>query len=368
MSDSNVRRTPLFETHRALGARMVPYAGWEMPVQYKSALEEHHTTRNAASLFDVSHMGEVVFEGPAALERLNLLVTNDLTACADGQAQYSALCKDDGGILDDVVVYRFNAEKLLVCVNASNREKDAAWLKSQGEAPGCTVTDRSDDYALLALQGPVSQQILQPLTKTDLSGLRPFRFTEGEVTGIPCVISRTGYTGEDGFELFCAPDRAVEVWNAVMESGAPKGIAPAGLGARDSLRLECAYRLYGNDLDETTTPLEAGLGWVVKLDKPGGFRGSDALAKQKEAGLTRRIVGFRLTGKGIPRQGYPVLVDGKAVGTVTSGTLGPTVKEPVGLAYVPPEFAKEGTTFDVEIRGKPVPAVVVKTPFYKRAG
>lgn len=366
MSIHPLRRTPLADAHRALGARMVPFAGWEMPVQYSSALEEHHATRNAAGLFDVSHMGEVFFEGPKALESLQRLVTNDLTKCADGQAQYNALLREDGGIIDDLVIYRFSEEKLLVCVNAGNREKDFAWLKQHGTVEGCTVTDRGDDYAQLALQGPKSVEILRLLTTTDLDAIRTYWFAEGKVAGVSCIIARTGYTGEDGFELFCASTDALKLWEALIEHGKPQGLAPAGLGARDSLRLESAYRLYGNDLDESTHPLEAGLGWIVKFDK-GDFIGREALVRIKEAGLKRRLAAFRLEDKGIARHGYPTLANGQRVGEVTSGTLSPTLKQPVGLAWLPVELAKEGTRFEVEIRGKPVPAVVVKPPFYKRA-
>jgi aminomethyltransferase len=361
-----IRRTPLYETHKTLGARMVPFAGWEMPVQYASALDEHHATRNAVGLFDVSHMGEVTFEGPAAFEQLQKLVTNDLRACADGQAQYSALLKDDGTIIDDIIVYRFNPERLFICVNAGNRDKDFAWLKSQGAAPGCTVTDRGDDYAQIAVQGPRAPALVQSLTRRDLSGVKTYWFTEGDVAGVPCIIARTGYTGEDGFELFCAPDKAVALWNAIVEAGQSVGLKPAGLGARDSLRLESCYRLYGNDMDETTTPLEAGLGWIVKLDK-GEFRGRHVLVEQKARGLQKQIVGFRLADKGIARHDYPIVENGQVIGKVTSGTLGPTVKQSVGMAYVPPRLAKIGTPLQIEIRGKPVAAEVAKMPFYKRA-
>ncbi len=360
-----LRRTPLFDTHVAAGARMVPFAGWEMPVQYRSATDEHHATRQAAGLFDVSHMGEVLFEGPRALASLQRITTNDLNLCADGQAQYSCMLRPSGGMIDDIVVYRFSAEKLLVCINAANRDKDVAWMKAEGTRDGCTVTDAGDAWAQLAVQGPKAAAILQTLTVTDLSTVKTYWFTEGTVSGIPAIIARTGYTGEDGFELFCSPDKAAELWSALVSAGAPLGLIPAGLGARDSLRLEVAYRLYGNDMDETTTPLEAGLGWIVRIDK-GDFVGRDVLVSQKSAGLPQRLVGFKLTDKGIARHDYPVLKDGAKVGRVTSGTLTPTVKEAVGMAYVPPALAKEGSTFDVEIRGKAVPAVVVKTPFYAR--
>lgn len=363
---SALRRTPLFDTHVKANARMVGFSGWEMPVQYQSALDEHHATRAAAALFDVSHMGEVFFEGPNALESLQALVTNDLTQCDDFQAQYSGLLNESGGFIDDVVVFRFSAEKFLVCVNAGNQLKDAAWLKKHGEKDGCTVTDHSDDYGLLALQGPKAARILQPLTATDLESVKTYRFAEGEVSGVECLIARTGYTGEDGFELFCAADQVVKLWEALLAAGASDGLVPAGLGARDSLRLEAGFRLYGNDMDENTTPLEAGLGWVVKFDK-GEFVGREALLAQKEKGLERRLVAFKLTGKGIARNDYPVLVNGEKAGVVTSGTMSPMLKESIGFAYVPLSVAGVGSTFDVEVRGRPTPAVVVKPPFYKKS-
>jgi aminomethyltransferase len=357
------QRTPLFDTHVRSGARMVDFAGWEMPVQYAGILAEHEAVRTKVGLFDVSHMGEVVFRGPRALESLNRLFTNDLSKVADGQAQYGCLCRESGGIVDDVVVYRRGAEDLLVCVNAANRQKDFEWLA--GHAAGADARNESDDWAQLALQGPLAAQLLQRLTVVDLSAIRTYRFGHGDVAGAPCLVARTGYTGEDGFELFCRPDAAPGLWDALVEAGQPEGIQPCGLGARDSLRLEMGYRLYGSDMDDGTTPLEAGLGWVVKLDK-GEFIGRDALLRQKEQGLARKLVGFVLTDTGIARHGYPVVQDGRRIGEVTSGTRGPSLGTSIGLAYVPPALAAEGSTFSVEIRGRPAAAKVVKTPFYTR--
>ena len=357
------KRTPLHDVHVQSGARMVDFAGWDMPVQYTGVLDEHEAVRTRAGLFDVSHMGEVVFRGPKALSALNRIFTNDLTKVADGQAQYGCLCRENGGIVDDVVVYRRSAEDLLVCVNAGNRQKDFEWLRDH--ADGAQVQNESDDWAQIALQGPRAQAILQPLTPSDLSRLKTFWFTEGEVAGVVCTIARTGYTGEDGFELFCRPVDAVKLWKKLLEAGKPEGLVPAGLGARDTLRLEVAYRLYGNDMDDSTTPLEAGLGWVVKFDK-GDFIGRDAMLRQKAGGLPRKLVGFVLTDPGIARHGFDVLHDGKKVGTVASGTRSPTQKTSVGLAYVPPPLAAEGSTFAVDIRGRPASAQVVKTPFYTR--
>jgi aminomethyltransferase len=357
------QRTPLHDTHVRAGARMVEFAGWEMPVQYAGILDEHAAVRTRVGLFDVSHMGEVVFRGPRALEALNRAFTNDLSKAADGQAQYGCLCRDSGGIVDDVVVYRRAADDLLVCVNAANRAKDFEWLRAH--AGGADVTNESDAWAQLALQGPLAAQVLQRLTQLNLSAMKTYRFTTGEVVGIHALVARTGYTGEDGFEVFVPSEQGPRLWAALMEAGLPEKIAPAGLGARDSLRLEMAYRLYGSDMDDGTTPLEAGLAWAVKLDK-GDFVGRDALVKQKESGLPRKLVGFTLTDPGIPRHGYPVLQDGRKVGDVTSGTKSPTLGSSIGLAYVPTALAAEGSGFAVEIRGRAAAARVVKTPFYTR--
>ncbi len=357
-------RTPLYETHVQAGAKMVEFAGWEMPVQYAGILAEHDAVRKRAGLFDVSHMGEVVFRGPKALEALSRVFTNDLSKTVDGQAQYGCLCRDSGGIVDDVVVYRRAADDLLVCVNAANRQKDYEWLAAH--AGGADVKNESDDWAQLAFQGPLAAQVLQRLTKVNLSAIKTYRFSPGEVAGVRCIVARTGYTGEDGFELFCPPDRARALWAALVDAGKPEKVEPTGLGARDSLRLEMAYRLYGSDMDDSTTPLEAGLAWVVKLDK-GEFVGRGALVKQKEAGLTRKLVGFALTDPGIARHGYPVLQDGRKVGQVTSGTKSPSLGTSIGLAYVPTALAAEGSTFAVEIRGRAAAARVVKTPFYMRS-
>jgi aminomethyltransferase len=357
------QRTPLYDVHVRAGARIVEFAGWEMPVQYRGILAEHEAVRERVGLFDVSHMGEVVFRGPKAFETLQRLFTNDLAKTVDGQAQYGCLCRDDGGIVDDVVVYRRGADDLLVCVNAGNRSKDFEWLRDHGAS--ADVRNESDAWAQLALQGPRAPDTLQKLTSVRLSAVGTYRFTTGEVAGVSCLVARTGYTGEDGFELFCASDQGPRLWDALMGAGQAEGIQPCGLGARDSLRLEMAYRLYGSDMDDASSPLEAGLSWVVKLDK-GEFIGRDALRKQKEAGLSRKLVGFTLTEPGIPRHGYAVLQDGKPVGTVTSGTKSPSLGTSIGLAYVPPGLAAEGSTFAVDVRGRPVAAKVVKTPFYAK--
>jgi len=358
------RRTPLYDAHVRHGGKLVEFAGWELPVQYEGVIAEHKAVRDAAGLFDVSHMGEVFFEGPGALEACNELVTNDLNKIADGQAMYAGLLTEDGTFVDDVICYRFSPEKILVCVNASNADKDFAWMKSHAK-PGPSVRNECDDWAQLAVQGPKAIGVLQKLAKIDLSGIAFFHFAEIELDGKPVIAARTGYTGEDGFEVFCRPADAEALWEGILAAGKAEGLVPCGLGARDSLRLEAKLALYGNDIDDEHTPLEAGLGWIVKLDKPS-FTGKAALEKQKAEGVKRKLVGFTLTERGIPRHGYPVVADGKQVGVVTSGTMSPTLGTPIGLAYVPAELAPEGSTFAVEIRGKPVAAKVVKTPFYKR--
>jgi aminomethyltransferase len=359
-------RTPLHENHRKAGARLVEFAGWEMPLQYAGLLSEHEAVRTRVGLFDVSHMGEIVFRGPGALEALGRLFTNDLGRTVDGQAQYGCLCREDGGIVDDVVVYRRRADDLLVCVNASNRRKDFEWLAAGAAGPAVVVRDESDDWAQLALQGPLAAQLLQRLTNANLSALRSYRFAQGEVAGASCLVARTGYTGEDGFEVFCPPEEAPRVWDEILEAGRHEKVVPCGLGARDSLRLEMAYRLYGSDMDDHTTPLEAGLGWVVKLEK-GEFVGREALVRQKAQGIARKLVGFVLTDAGIARHGFPALQDGQRVGEVTSGTRSPTLGTSLGLAYLPPSLAAEGATFAVEIRGRPAAARTVQTPFYTRS-
>jgi len=357
------RQTPLHDAHCKLGARMVDFAGWEMPVQYTSVIAEHEAVRATAGLFDVSHMGEVEFNGRGALESANRLLSNDLAKCADGQAVYSGLLNERGGFVDDVVAYRFSPERILICINASNREKDFRWMSER--AVGVKPVNRSDDFAQLALQGPKAAAILQRRTPTDLSTIRNYHFSEGKVANIPCIVSRTGYTGEDGFELYCSPENAEVLWFALLEEGKAEGLRPAGLGARDSLRTEMKYALYGNDIDEEHTPLEAGLGWIVKLDK-GDFIGRAALERQKSEGVARKLVGFELTEAGVPRHGYPIVSGAKRVGEVTSGTFGPSVKKPIGMGYVPLGLASEGLNFEVEIRGRPVAAKVVKTPFLKK--
>ncbi|MEA2625453.1 MAG: aminomethyltransferase [Candidatus Binatota bacterium] len=340
---------------------MVEFAGWEMPVQYSGILGEHRAVRTAAGLFDVSHMGEVELRGAGAIEACQRLATNDVSRLADGDAVYTVLCLPSGGIVDDVIVTRLAADRLLVCVNASNRGKDVAWLREHRR--GADVVDRSDELALIALQGPRSADVLRPLAELEVDRLRRFRAREGSVAGIPVLVSRTGYTGEDGFELYVGWHRAEGLWDALLEAGAPCGLVPAGLGARDTLRLEKGYALYGNDIDETKTPLEAGLGWVVKLDK-GDFVGRDALLRQKRDGLSRSLVGLTMEGAGIPRHGYPILDDGITVGEVTSGTMSPMLGRGIALGYVPAASGGPGTRLAVEIRGRSQAVRVVRPPFF----
>jgi len=365
-SPGTLKKTPLNEVHRATGAKMVPFGGWDMPVEYSGLIAEHTAVRKAAGLFDVSHMGELEVEGPGALPFLQRVTSNNVAKLVDGQAQYSALPTAGGAPIDDVIVYRRSADRYLLVANAGNVEKDFRWLEGQ-HPEQCTLRDRSGDYALLALQGPTSQAVLQGLTSLDLSKVAFYHFSEGDVAGHPVTVSRTGYTGEDGFEIFVPPDAAVDLWYRLMETGREKGLIPAGLGARDTLRLEARMCLYGNDMDETTTLVEAGLGWIVSLDDvKGDFIGRGVLEEQKKNGPLRRLVGFEMVGRGIARHGYPVHLGGQQVGAVCSGTYSPSLQTNIGLCYLPTPHSSAGSVFDVEVRGRRVEARVVPTPFYKR--
>ncbi len=345
---------------------MVPFGGWKMPVEYAGLISEHMAVRQAAGLFDVSHMGEFEIEGPGALAFLQRVTSNDVARLVDGQAQYSALPNEHGCPLDDVILYRRAAERYLMIVNAANVEKDWAWLQGQGPT-ACALRDVSDDFALLALQGPRAEAVLQKLTGIDLSQIKFYRFAEGDVIGNPTLVARTGYTGEAGFELLVAPDAAAHLWTGLLEAGQEEGLVPVGLGARDTLRLEARMLLYGNDMDETTTLVEAGLGWIVSLDEAKGeFNGRRVLAEQKASGAPSKLVGFEVVGRGIARHGYPVHLADEATGAVTSGSYAPFLKKNIGLCYLPTARAAVDTLLDVEIRGRRVPARVVPTPFYKR--
>ncbi len=358
-----LKRTPLHEIHVALGAKIVPFAGYEMPVQYPTGITaEHKAVRQGCGVFDVSHMGEFWINGPRAVDFVNYVTTNNVAALAVGQVQYSTILNDQGTIEDDCLVYRY-ADKVMMVVNASNAPKDFAHIARHTEQFGVTLHDATDEMTLLAVQGPRTASLLQPMTTTDLSAIGYYHFAEGVFAGEKAIISRTGYTGEDGFELYIANASAAPIWKALM---ATDQITPAGLGSRDSLRLEMGMALYGNDIDDTVTPLEANLAWLVKLAK-GDFVGRDALVKQKEGGIKKKLVGFTMQDRNFPRHGYPVFYQGAPSGVVCSGTMSPTLGYAIGTAYLPAEGAKEGSTFDIEIRGKRVPATVVKPPFYKHA-
>jgi aminomethyltransferase len=360
-----LKRTPLHDIHVALGAKIVPFAGYEMPVQYPTGITvEHKAVRERCGMFDVSHMGEVLVKGPDAIRFVNSVTSNDVAALAVGQVQYSTLLRADGTIVDDLLVYRF-ADHLMLVINASNRDKDLAHLEAHRAGFDCTLTDVSDATALLAVQGPLAPAIVASLASVPLDGIKYYWFTEGTVAGVPCIISRTGYTGELGFELYFDQAHAAAVWQAVMGAG---DVTPAGLGCRDSLRLEAGMCLYGHELDDRTTPLEAGLNWLVKLGKGEPFLGKDVLVRQHQEGTDRKLVGFTFDERAIPRHGYGVVYGGVPSGVVCSGTMSPTLGMPIGTCYLPTAAAVEGTTFDVEIRGKRTPARVVKLPFYKRPG
>ncbi len=348
---------------------MVDFGGWDMPVQYPAGtIEEHLRTRTHAGLFDVSHMGEIDVKGPDAIAFVNRLTSNDVTKLIDGQAQYSALTTPQGTVIDDLLVYRLAADHLLLVVNASTTEKDWEWIKSHHSTESVELNNVSAEYCQLALQGPDAQTILQKLTDLPLSEIKYYHFTHGNVDGVTGIVSRTGYTGEDGFEVYAPADRAEQLWNKMLEvgqTGTPTGVLPCGLAARNTLRLEAGMALYGNDIDDTTTLLEANLGWICKLDK-GDFIGRESLARQKQDGLRRKLVGFEVTDRGIARDHQEVLVAGQRVGNVTSGSPAPFLKKNIGLAYVPVEYASVGQEIQIDVRGRLVGAQITKTPFYKR--
>lgn len=359
-----MKKTVLNQVHRDLGARMVEFGGWDMPVQYSGVIAEHLAVRSACGLFDVSHMGEIEVSGPAALDFLQYATLNDVSALVDGQVQYSAICYPDGGLVDDITLYRFGPEHFMLCVNAANSDKDFAWLQElAARRPGdYELNDRSADYGQLALQGPKAATILSGLTSADLLSLQVYHFCEANVAGMEMIVSRTGYTGEDGFELYCAQADAVPLWKSLMEAGEAYGLVPVGLGARDTLRLEKAYALYGHELSAEILPLEARLGWITKLEK-GEFCGRDALMKAKESGIKRLLIGLRLTQPGVPREHYPVKFSGREVGVVTSGTMSPSLRQGIALALVDADAARSTDEFTVVIRGRELSAEKVKLPF-----
>jgi aminomethyltransferase len=362
-----VKKTPLNQVHRELGARMVDFGGWDMPVQYSGVIEEHLAVRQAAGLFDVSHMGEIEVTGADALAFIQHLTINDAVKLVDGQIQYSAFCYPEGGVVDDVTLYRFNESHFLFCVNASNTDKDFAWMQqvlAESAMNDVTLNNRSSEFAQLALQGPKSEEILAALTNVVLADIVYYHFCEGVVADVKMIISRTGYTGEEGFELYLPATAAVKVWQQLLVAGVPHGLLPIGLGARDTLRLEKGYALYGHELSESISPLEAGLAWITKLDKPD-FVGKAALLAQKNHGIPRRRVGLVMQERGIPREGYPVFDGDREVGVVTSGTMSPTLKVGIALALVEPAAAGVDSELQVAIRNRRMSAKVVRTPFVK---
>jgi len=362
MSDS--KRTSLYEVHKRLGARLIPFGGWDMPVEYSGIAKEHRAVRTAAGLFDVSHMGELEIQGPEALKLIQAVTTNDAALLADGHAQYSAMAYPSGTVVDDLLVYRRGAEDYLLVVNAGNIQKDFDWIQSHNHF-NATLKNISDEVTLLAVQGPNSAGILQSLTRIRLSEIGYYQFVQGKVLDADAIVSRTGYTGEDGFEIYFSPKHSESIWNSIIETGQPRGLVPAGLGARNTLRLEAKMLLYGNDMDENTTLLEAGLGWIVKPEK-GDFIGRDSLVRQKQQGVTRKLVGFEMLGREIARDHYPAFVDGLEAGHVTSGSPSITLNKNIGLAYLPADKAAIASRFQVSIRNRMCDAEVVKTPFYKR--
>lgn len=357
------KKTALFDKHVSLGAKMVPFAGFEMPVQYSGVTEEHFAVREKAGLFDVSHMGQFMVEGAGSKELLQYITTNNVDTLENGKAQYSCLPNETGGIVDDLIIYKMADEKYFVVVNASNIDKDWNQFVKYNDKFGAKLTNMSDDYSLLAIQGPKATEILQKITETNLSEIPYYHFTEGSVAGVSdVIISNTGYTGSGGFEIYFKNDDAVKLWDAIIDAGKEEGIIPCGLAARDTLRLEKGFCLYGNDIDDTTSPLEAGLGWITKFDKE--FLNKDYFAKQKEEGITRKLVGFEMLEKAIPRHDYPVVdAEGNVIGKVTSGTMSPMKKIGIGLAYVDKPLYKVDSEIFIQIRNKNIPAKVVKTPF-----
>ncbi|HYI15190.1 MAG TPA: glycine cleavage system aminomethyltransferase GcvT [Thermomicrobiales bacterium] len=365
-----MQRTPLAEKHEALGAKMVDFAGWYMPVQYSGIMDEHRAVRTAAGLFDLGHMGQVDVSGPDALAYLQYVASNDVSLLGPSEAQYALLCYPDGGVIDDIIIYRRpSGVGFFVVINAGNKDKDVAWLHEQREARSdldVEVKHISDETGMIAIQGPNAVEIVSGLSSVDLNDMKGFSCRETEIAGIPCLAGRTGYTGEDGWEFYCPIEQVGELWDALLEAGKPHGLQPIGLGARDTLRLEARMPLYGNELSTEINPLEAGLGWAVKLNK-GDFIGRDALAAAKEAGINRRSVGFKMVERGgVPRSHYDVAVDGNTIGFVTSGTSSPSLGENIGLAIIDKAYAGAGKPLDIIVRGKPVRAEQIKTPFYKR--
>lgn len=362
-----LKRTPLFAVYERYGAKTIDFGGWELPVQFSSIKEEHEAVRTRAGLFDVSHMGEFVVKGNDSLSFLQKMMTNDVAKLKDGRAQYTLMCYEDGGTVDDLLIYKKAEGHYLLVVNAANIEKDFAWL-NEHLVGDVELANISQEIAQLALQGPLAEQVLQKLTNTELSAIRFFSFQdEVSMNGIKTLVSRTGYTGEDGFEIYCRAEDAIALWEAILEAGKEEGVLPCGLGARDTLRFEAALPLYGQELSKDITPIEAGLGFAVKTNKDADFIGKDVLKKQKEEGTARKLAGIEMMDKGIPRHGYKVFANGEEIGFITTGTQSPTLKKNIGLALIKSEFTEVNTEVEIEIRGKRLKAKVVATPFYKRA-
>ncbi|KAB8031023.1 glycine cleavage system aminomethyltransferase GcvT [Fluviispira multicolorata] len=364
--NEKLKLTPLYEEHLALNGKMVPFAGWNMPVQYSGVVDEHKAVRNSVGIFDVSHMGEIIVTGRGALDYLQNLVTNDVAKLQIGQAQYNALCYENGTLVDDIIIYRRGYDSFFICVNASNIEKDFAWLKEHCPKKGVILENVSDDYAQIAIQGPKSRELITKVIDVKITDLAYYHFAEGKVLGIPALIARTGYTGELGYEIYVPASAAAKIWKGLLQVGAEYFVKPCGLGARDTLRLEVGYLLYGNDMDSTTTALECGLGWVTKFDK-SNFIGKEALLKQKELGLSKKLIAFEMQDRAIGRHGYKIFAtnDGEQeIGFVTSGCPAPTVGKNIGMAYVTQDYSKMGSQIWIEIRGEKKAAVVVKKPFF----
>jgi len=362
--EMSLKKTPLYNNHVSLGAKLVPFAGYEMPVQYSSGItSEHVAVRNEAGLFDVSHMGEFFVKGPDACRFLQFLTTNDVSTLTVGQCQYSLLCQDDGGIIDDLLIYRKSQEYMLV-VNAARKQIDWEWLQRFAGDFEVELTDKSDKTGLLALQGPKSQEIIDSMTDLNLDDISYYHFSEGEIAGVNAIISRTGYTGEDGFEFYVDAGSTAMLWERLLDIGTPFGLKPAGLGSRDSLRLEVGFALYGNDLDAVHTPLESGLNWLVKWEK-GDFVGRDALTRQKEEGLPEKLIAFVLDQKGFPRPGYPITCDGREIGKITSGTVSPSLGIGIAMGYIPGTMSVSDSDLGVKIRQQTIPSTRTRPPFYK---
>lgn len=364
MTNQQLKRTPLYDVHRASCAKMVDFGGWDMPVQYSGLVDEHHTVRRAVGLFDVSHMGEIEVRGPQAAQLTESVTTNAVSKLHIGQAQYSGLLYEHGGFVDDILVHKVADDHYFICVNASNQEKDFAYICELNQFD-CEVEFASARYAQIAVQGPRALETLGKLTPVDIGSIHYYWFTDGPVCGIPARIARTGYTGEDGYEIYVAPEEAPGIWRKLLDAGQEFGIKPCGLGCRNTLRLECKMALYGHEIHASISPLEADLSWIVKLDK-GDFIGRDALVKQRQAGVKRKLVGFEMRGRGIGRDGYEVYIDGSPAGWVTSGSPSPTLNKNIGLCYLPVEHAQLGRKIEIIIRNQPVEAETVGTPFYKR--